>query len=91
MSFRFSKFTPDYGPIDITFTVRIRYLWRDYHTPITKVDPTTRQLFTNVSSGITPKGVTNDSFYYAYGLHEELDAAGEWVPTYFPHFTILIN
>ena len=56
-----------------------KWLWRDYHTPITKVDPDTRQIFTNVSTGISAGGVTNDSFWYAYGLHEELDVAGEWV------------
>ena len=47
-----------------------KYLWRDHFAPITKVDVANRRLSTNASIGST-SGVTNDSFYYAYGLHGE--------------------
>jgi len=47
-----------------------KYLWRDHFAPITKVDVTNRQLSTNVSIG-SVSGITNDSFYYAYGIHGE--------------------
>ena len=54
-----------------------KYIWRDYHTPVNAVDPSRRLIVANVS--ISPGGITNDSFWYAYGLHEELDVPGEWV------------
>jgi hypothetical protein len=54
-----------------------KYLWHDFHTPITGVDPVKRLLSSNVS--ISPYGITNDSFWYAYGLIEELDNVGEYV------------
>lgn len=54
-----------------------KYIWRDYHTPVAAVDPARRLIVANVS--ISPGGITNDSFWYAYGLHEELDTPGEWV------------
>jgi hypothetical protein len=47
-----------------------KYLWRDHFAPITKVDVANRQLSTNISIGST-SGITNDSFYYAYGIHGE--------------------
>ena len=55
-----------------------KYMWKDYFAPITSVDTVSRQLSTNLSIGGT-YGITNDSFYYAYGLAEELDAEGEYI------------
>eukprot|EP01048_Picozoa_sp_COSAG05_P024677 COSAG05_NODE_5916_length_1060_cov_1.047867_1_plen_338_part_01 len=55
-----------------------KYMWKDYFATITEVDVATRQLTANTSIGGT-YGITNDSFYYAYGMHEELDNAGEYI------------
>ena len=55
-----------------------KYMWRDYFASITNVDTSTRQLSANLSIGGT-YGITNDSFYYAYGLAEELDTEGEYI------------
>jgi hypothetical protein len=51
---------------------------KDFKSPITRVDVESRQLSANNSIGGT-YGLTNDSFYYAYGLKEELDAEGEFI------------
>ncbi len=55
-----------------------KFMWKDYFSPITNVDTSTRQLTANLSIG-GAYGITNDSFYYAYGLAEELDTEGEYI------------
>lgn len=62
-------------------------LWSDSRGMITDVDVATRQLRSNTSYETFPfvewsqqnGGVNNQSKYYAYGMHEELDAEGEYI------------
>eukprot|EP01043_Picozoa_sp_COSAG02_P042225 COSAG02_NODE_3571_length_6533_cov_8.215981_4_plen_779_part_00 len=55
-----------------------KFMWKDYFAPIINVDTSARQLTANLSIGGT-YGITNDSFYYAYGMVEELDIEGEYI------------
>ena len=55
-----------------------KYMWKDHFASIASVDVANRRMSSNGSIG-GAYGVTNDSFYYAYGMREELDAEGEFV------------
>ena len=55
-----------------------KYMWKDYFATITSVDVASRRLTSNTSIGGV-FGLTNDSYYYAYGMHEELDSEGEYL------------
>ena len=55
-----------------------KYMWKDHFATITSIDVGSRRMISNTSIGGS-YGLTNDSYYYAYGMHEELDSEGEYL------------
>jgi hypothetical protein len=54
-------------------------LWEDSRGQIQEVDVASRQLRSTAVNPQQTGGVNNESVFYAYGMHEELDAPGEYI------------
>ena len=54
-------------------------LWEDSRGQIQNVDVAARRLRSTVTNPQQMGGVNNESVWYAYGMHEELDTEGEYI------------